>query len=86
MGAVLCTKFSAVVLWPTAALLLLAVGITEVPRRLMSSVIAFAGMTVVAIVMIEAIYLFSGDPLLYFIGAGRVNADHASTSTGSAPV
>jgi SEC-C motif/Dolichyl-phosphate-mannose-protein mannosyltransferase len=37
---------------------------------------AFLGMCLVAVVVIQAIYLFSTDPFLYIRGLLRVNADH----------
>jgi hypothetical protein len=125
LGALLCTKFSAVLLLPVIPVLLLASviwppeadmtarkparryratpnapcpcgsgkkfkachGAAGAPkpapridpgrlRRAVPFLYAFAAMCVIAVVVIQALYLFSSDPLLYVKGFERVNADH----------
>ena len=125
LGALLCTKFSAVLLLPVIPVLLLASVIwrphadVEAPnpapryraarndpcpcgsgkkfkachgapaaaktasllrldqlRKALPFLYAFLAMCVVAVVVIQAVYLFSSDPLLYVKGFQRVNADH----------
>jgi len=125
LGALLCTKFSAVLLLPVIPVLLLAARIwppeaavpapgvapryragrndpcpcgsgkkfkachgapgaakpvspsrQQVFRNALPCLYAFLAMCVVAVVVIQAVYLFSSDPLLYVKGFQRVNADH----------
>ena len=110
LGAVLGTKFSAVLLLPVGAVLLLAAlrwpaepGLGRLPTTLGRSKIrrgsrapepapprsgqlrkcavaagAFLAMCLVAALVIQALYFFSSDPLLYLAGLRRVNADHSS--------
>ena len=44
--------------------------------KLFDYAMAFAGMCAIAVVVIEALYFFPGDPLLYVSGLKKVNADH----------
>jgi hypothetical protein len=125
LGALLCTKFSAVLVLPVIPVLLLASviwppeGDVKAPRatpryragrngpcpcgsgkkfkachgapgaakpvsplrpdrlrKALPLLYAFLAMCLVAVVVIQAIYLFSSDPLLYVKGFQRVNADH----------
>jgi len=125
LGALLCTKFSAVLILPVIPVLLLAAAIGPVDgegearhtapryraarndacpcgsgkkfkachgapaaaktaspaspdrlRKALPFLYAFLAMCVVAVVVIQAVYLFSSDPLLYVKGFQRVNADH----------
>ena len=132
LGAVLATKFSALVLLPVAALLVLAAAwkppavaakaphsfvnlygdgsassskagpndpcpcgsgkkfkkchgdperaaapAANAPARMLTaSVTALAMMGLIAVLVIEALYFFPGEPLLYLKGMGLVNADH----------
>ncbi len=125
LGALLCTKFSAVLLLPVIPVLLLAAVIWPVEgdakapkaaaryragrndpcpcgsgkkfkachgaaaaakpasrlgpdqlRKAIPFLYAFLAMCVVAVAVIQAVYLFSSDPLLYVRGLQRVNADH----------
>jgi hypothetical protein len=45
-------------------------------RELIRSAGAFLAMFAIAVVVIEALYFFPGDPALYVTGLKRVNADH----------
>jgi hypothetical protein len=71
LGAAMGAKFSAVLLLPLAGILLLAK-----KRDIVSSLIAFASMSAIAVLVVEALYFFPRDPSLYIEGFGRVNADH----------
>ncbi|HYW41247.1 MAG TPA: glycosyltransferase family 39 protein [Bryobacteraceae bacterium] len=85
LGAALGAKFSAIALVPVAAALMIAAAWLsgEKPpagslflRRLAANGLAFLGMCVVAAVVVEAVYLFPRNPLLYVAGIQQVNADH----------
>jgi hypothetical protein len=95
LGAALTAKFSAILLVPVGALLMLAAlrwpptpaaPPPERPRamnkgaaprrRVLPTAYAFLGMCLVAIVVIEIVYFFPRNPLLYWEGIQRVNADH----------
>lgn len=82
LGLTLCTKFSATFWLPIAAVLILAhtAGKSEgsIIPRLKRPVLAFAGMLVVAILVIQVLYFSPRGPLLYLYGLGRVNADHVA--------
>jgi hypothetical protein len=45
-------------------------------REAVKCLYAFLAMSAVAVVVIQAVYLFSSDPLLYIKGIQQVNADH----------
>jgi hypothetical protein len=119
LGAVLATKFSALVLLPVAAILVVARGFINVravnraaPKAgpndpcpcgsgkkfkkchgdssrgtaapanttgtmLVNSVMSLAVMGLIAVLVVEALYFFPSDPLLYMKGMSLVNADHA---------
>jgi hypothetical protein len=47
-------------------------------RRIVACACAFVAMCVVAVVVMEALYFFPGDPFLYLTGLRKVNADHAA--------
>jgi hypothetical protein len=47
-----------------------------VPSKFKKAAIAFAAMCGMAVVVIEALYFFPGDPFLYVTGLTRVNANH----------
>jgi hypothetical protein len=86
LGAALCAKFSAVLLLPVVGLLLLAALAWppasnmkwrgDFTARLPSGAIAFGAMCVIAVVVIQAVYFFSKDPLLYIHGLNLVDANH----------
>jgi hypothetical protein len=91
LGAALCAKFSALVLVPIAAALLAAAALlpsmafAEYPtrlRRLLACGLDLVAMSMIAIVAIQAVYLFSPDPLLYLKGLKQVNADHIADYPG----
>ena len=66
MGLMLCTKFSALFLLPAAAIVLV--------RKKQAG--AFAIMGLIAVFVIQAVYLSPGGLFLYTTGLERVNADH----------
>jgi Dolichyl-phosphate-mannose-protein mannosyltransferase len=66
MGLMLCTKFSALFMLPVAAVLLAKA------RRIGPLVV----MSVIASIVIQAVYLWPGGLFLYSLGLRRVNADH----------
>ena len=81
LGAVLCAKYTAIVLLPTAALWLTASAIwppgaassTPLRARLTRNACALAGMCLVAILVMECIYLFPPNIFkVYFAGLGEV--------------
>lgn len=79
LGAVLSTKFSALLIPPIGALLLLAAvrwRPARIGRDLATCVAALAVMLAVALVVVQASYLLSNGPVLYWRGARLVNADH----------
>ena len=95
LGAMLCAKFSAVLLLPVLPILMLAAArwprATNRPRawldpfhtkldagqcRIALCAFACVAMGIVAVFVIQAVYLFSKDPLLYVHGLGLVNANH----------
>jgi hypothetical protein len=45
-------------------------------RRVTTYLLAFAGMCVIAAVVVEALYFFPSDPFLYLAGMRKLNADH----------
>jgi hypothetical protein len=47
-------------------------------RALGRSACVFAGLLLIAALVVEAVYLFAGDPLLYWKGLRLVNADHVA--------
>jgi hypothetical protein len=51
----------------------------KVARKLALSIGAFAALCVIAVVVVQATYMFPGDPLLYLKGLSLVNADHNAT-------
>lgn len=83
LGAALGAKFSALLLIPVAAGLLLAAVIWPVTpsaqwrRRLGLNALAFLAICVVAFVVVQALYFFPSDPLMYIRGLRLVNADHS---------
>ena len=75
MGLMLCTKFSAVFLLPVAVLLMLTAA--ERTRRGYGALArAFVGMGVIAMLVIQVVYLSPGGLFLYATGMERINADH----------
>jgi hypothetical protein len=78
LGVALCAKFSAIFLLPIAAILLLV----GAPRpggtgaRVKFAVRMLAGMGLVALVVVEVLYLSWRAPYLYLLGLHRVNRDH----------
>lgn len=71
LGGAMGAKFSAILLLPVAAVLIVAR-----MRSITRSLIAFASISVIALGVVEALYFFPRDPTLYLAGFGRVNADH----------
>jgi hypothetical protein len=72
LGCLLATKFSALLLLPVAAILVVA----ATPRKPASAAGAFAAMCVIASVVIQVLYWSTGGLYLYAEGLQRVNADH----------
>jgi hypothetical protein len=54
-------------------------GSTRQRKKLTTLVVAFLVMCAVAVVLIETLYFFPSDPLLYITGLRRVNADHVAS-------
>jgi hypothetical protein len=80
LGLTLCSKFNATFWLPIAAVLILVHGMGgsegSIVTRLRRPVLAFVGMLVVAIFVIQVLYLSPRGPILYLYGLSRVNADH----------
>lgn len=74
LGLALGTKFSAIVLLPTLALLFWVPARSEGPRAGRTAW-ATAVVMGLAFVVVQAIYFFPSDPLIYFKNATRVYAD-----------
>ncbi len=90
LGGVLGAKFSGVLLIPVAAVLLLAAVLwpaaavtpsPQVRRRLGVCVLACLAICAVAFVVVQALYFFPADPLVYYRGLRQVNADHSPSNT-----
>jgi hypothetical protein len=89
LGASLAAKFSGMMLVPLAAVLLLAAHLVNpwsaagplsgLRARLKAGallLLRFAAICAIAALVVEAVYLFPSDPLLYFKGYRQVNYDH----------
>jgi hypothetical protein len=79
LGLALNVKFSAIFLFPIAAVLLV-VGAPQqagIRARLAFAVRSLAGMGLVAVVMIPLLYFSWRGPAIYLRGLHRVNGDHA---------
>jgi hypothetical protein len=79
LGLALCAKFSALLLFPIAAVLLV-VGAPQpagMRARLVFAARSLAGMGLVAVVVIQVLYFSWRGPAIYLRGLHRVNGDHA---------
>jgi hypothetical protein len=80
MGLALATKFAAVILVPVAVVLLalgaMRSGEGSAPARTVRLAKALALLALLAVLVVEVAYLFPSDPLVYWKGMRRVNADH----------
>lgn len=76
LGCALGSKFSAVIVVPMAAALLLVVGVDRGRRNPLSLAVALAAMVALAALVLWAIYLFPLDPFFYVHGLAWVNGDH----------
>jgi hypothetical protein len=74
LGCALGSKYSGVFLLPVGATLLLAADRRKTPP--VERLRAFALMCLVALAVIEILYLFRATPFTYLEGLRRVNADH----------
>jgi hypothetical protein len=75
LGLALATKFSGLLFIPIFGLLIgWAAG-----GRVRRALLGFGVMLVLAVLIVQASYLFSGDPLLYWKGLMQVNRDHDPT-------
>jgi hypothetical protein len=80
LGLALCSKFSATFWLPIAAVLIAGHAFWaskgSILTRLKRPGLAFAGMLVVAVFVIQLLYFSPRGPMLYLYGLSRVNADH----------
>jgi hypothetical protein len=72
LGLALATKFSGLLLVPVFGLLIF----WEAGKRVGRALLGLGVVLVLAALVIQASYLFSGDPLLYWKGLMEVNRDH----------
>jgi hypothetical protein len=91
LGAALSAKFSALALLPVAGVLLLTAALLPIRaseryptrwRRLLTCGLDLIAITFVAGLVVQATYLFSSDPFLYWKGMKQINADHAVGYSG----
>jgi len=85
LGGALGAKFSSVALVPVAAVLMVAAALLpdgwrtvrlHFPRQLATICLAFLSMCAISALVVEALYLFPHNLLLYAQGIRQVNADH----------